>query len=161
MKNRTQYKRMVKGIIRLPATLVVLIIAMMLMVGELGIAPVYSFENQSTISITIFIIGLLMIAVSGYLFRVAKTTVNPLTPDKTKQLVTTGIYRFSRNPMYIGFLLMLFSCAIFVGSFINLVFFPLYIIVANRLYIASEERALNQLFGDEYEAYKHKVRRWL
>ncbi len=94
-------------------------------------------------------------------FRQSKTTINPMSPDKTAALVTGGIYRFSRNPMYVGLVLLLTAWAIqlsMLWAFIGPVLFVIYI---NRFQIAPEERVMEAKFGDEYLVYKNKVRRWL
>ena len=91
----------------------------------------------------------------------AKTTVNPLTPQKSSSLVTSGIYRFTRNPMYLGMLMALLGWCVYLAAplaFLGPIFFMLYI---GRFQIAPEERVLTGLFGDEYAAYCKRVRRWL
>lgn len=94
-------------------------------------------------------------------FRRARTTVNPHTPNDTSSLVTTGIYQFTRNPMYLGVALVLVAWTVFLSSgwaLIGVLGFVLYI---DRFQIAPEERALTKLFGKEFESYKGRVRRWL
>lgn len=101
------------------------------------------------------------VAVAGLVeFRRAKTTVSPLRLDKSTQLVTGGIYRFTRNPMYLGMLLLLIGWAIrleHLGAWPWLIVFILYL---NRFQIEPEERALRKLFGESYDAYCAVVRRW-
>lgn len=94
-------------------------------------------------------------------FRRAKTTVNPLKPETASALVSTGIYQYSRNPMYVGFALFLVAVAAYLaspGALLGVLGFVLYM---NRFQIASEERALTALFGAEFQAYQARVRRWL
>lgn len=94
-------------------------------------------------------------------FRRARTTVNPLKPESATSLVTTGIYRVSRNPMYVGFALFLVAWAGWLAApwaLAGVIAFVLYI---NRFQIAPEERALAAIFGAEFEHYKAGVRRWL
>lgn len=93
-------------------------------------------------------------------FRQANTTVNPTKPDSTSALVCTGVYRYTRNPMYLGFLLILCGLGIFLVSppaFIGPAVFVLYM---NRFQIVPEERALAAHFGDEFVRYQRQVRRW-
>lgn len=103
-------------------------------------------------------------ATSGWgiaVFRRARTTVNPHKPAKATSLVTSGPYRVTRNPMYLGLLLVLVAWAVFLASLpaaLGPVAFVLYI---RRFQIAPEERVLQGLFGDEYLAYKARVRRWI
>jgi protein-S-isoprenylcysteine O-methyltransferase Ste14 len=94
-------------------------------------------------------------------FRKFKTTVNPLKPQAATALVTTGVYRFTRNPMYVGFVFLLLAWTIWLGSAFSLALVLVFIMYINRFQIAPEERALLLLFGSEFEQYKSRVRRWL
>jgi protein-S-isoprenylcysteine O-methyltransferase Ste14 len=91
----------------------------------------------------------------------ARTTVNPLKPESSSSLVIGGVYSVTRNPMYLGFLLILTGWAIFLSNALALLFLPAYILYINRFQIAPEEKALTSLFGQEFVAYKSRVRRWL
>jgi protein-S-isoprenylcysteine O-methyltransferase Ste14 len=102
------------------------------------------------------------VAVLGVLsFRQAGTTVNPTRPQSTSSLVSTGIYRYSRNPMYLGFLLALLGWAAHLASLTALAPVAAFVAYMDRFQIAPEERALLALFGDEFAAYMRKVRRWI
>jgi protein-S-isoprenylcysteine O-methyltransferase Ste14 len=102
------------------------------------------------------------IAIAGVVaFHRAKTTVNPLKPGTTTSLVTSGIYRFTRNPMYVGLALALLAWAVFLSSAWDLLgplIFGLYI---TRFQIMPEERVLSGIFGTTYSEYQTRVRRWL
>jgi protein-S-isoprenylcysteine O-methyltransferase Ste14 len=76
-------------------------------------------------------------------------------------LVTTGVYRFTRNPMYLGLLLTLLAWAAFLFNPVALLFVPIFVLYINRFQIKPEEQVLSSLFGAEYMAYKGRVRRWL
>lgn len=102
---------------------------------------------------------ILAIAIGG--FGKAKTTVSPLAPEKASSLVTGGIYRLSRNPMYLGMALLLLAFALKLGTLWGLVFIAVFVIYINIMQIKPEEKALKDLFGDEYEAYCKQVRRWI
>jgi protein-S-isoprenylcysteine O-methyltransferase Ste14 len=94
-------------------------------------------------------------------FRLARTTVNPLKPEKTSSLVNSGIYRVTRNPMYVGLFFVLVAWDVFLSSpwaLLGVLAFVLYI---GRFQIVPEERALSKLFGSEYADYQARVRRWL
>lgn len=94
-------------------------------------------------------------------FRRAKTTVNPMKPDAATSLVSSGVYRITRNPMYVGLLLVLLAWAILLAapwSLLGPVLFMLYI---GRFQIRPEEQVLTRRFGDEFVAYRARVRRWL
>ncbi len=108
-----------------------------------------------------FVLGTLFPVAGVVAFRQAQTTVDPRTPEASSALVSSGIYRYSRNPMYVGFALWLLAWAIFLGSgwaLLGVVGFVLYM---NRFQIAPEERALRELFGDTFRDYEQRVRRWL
>jgi protein-S-isoprenylcysteine O-methyltransferase Ste14 len=94
-------------------------------------------------------------------FRRARTTLNPLKPDKSSALVMSGIYRYTRNPMYLGLLLVLLGWAFFLANALAFVFLPVFILYMNRFQIDPEERVLASVFGQEFVAYLSKVRRWL
>jgi protein-S-isoprenylcysteine O-methyltransferase Ste14 len=107
------------------------------------------------------LIGVLFFISGAVSFRRAKTTVNPLKPESASSLVTSGIYRISRNPMYVGLALFLVAWAVYLASpwaFLGVVAFVIYI---NYFQILPEERALAALFGSEFALYQSKVRRWL
>ena len=104
----------------------------------------------------------LTIAFAGFIaFNHAKTTVNPTKPEKSTSLVTSGIYKITRNPMYVGLVLVLVAWAVQLSAPWTLagpLAFVLYIV---RFQIRPEERVLLAMFGAEYSAYKNRVRRWL
>ena len=94
-------------------------------------------------------------------FRRSRTTINPLRPQKASALVTGGVYRITRNPMYVGLAILLGAWAVHLGSAWDLAGPLLFVLYIDRFQIAPEERALEQLFGDEFTAYAARVRRWL
>lgn len=103
-----------------------------------------------------------VIAVAGVIaFRRAKTAVNPLAPAAVSSLVTGGIYRVSRNPMYLGFLLILAGWALWLGNWAAFAGLPVFVLYMNRYQIVSEERGLAEMFGQPFSAYCESVRRWL
>jgi protein-S-isoprenylcysteine O-methyltransferase Ste14 len=93
-------------------------------------------------------------------FRRASTTVNPLAPEATVQLVTDGVYRRTRNPMYLGMLLMLAGWAVALAHLTGPLFLLLFAMYITRFQILPEERALQAQFGDEFSAYRRRVKRW-
>ena len=101
------------------------------------------------------------VAIAGVVhFRRAGTTVNPMTPDASSALVVRGIYRRTRNPMYLGFAATLLGWALYLSNAAALVVLPLFIVYMNRFQIRPEERALEARFGPEFDAYRSSVRRW-
>ncbi len=130
---------------------------------------VASSDLALKIDIPIALIPALLVAFAGILvaaaglrqFREAATTVNPLKPEEASSLVTSGIYRRTRNPMYVGLLLVLTGWGIWLESLGNILLLALFVVVLTQLQIKPEERALGQLFGDEFDRYVREVRRWL
>jgi len=94
-------------------------------------------------------------------FRQRRTTVNPFTPEQASSLVATGIYRFSRNPMYLGFLLALAGCSVYLANLAAALLLPAFVAYMNRFQIQPEERALSERFGPQFANYAKAVRRWL
>ncbi len=103
-----------------------------------------------------------LIAVLGVVeFRRAQTTVNPMQPGQSSRLVTTGIYRFTRNPMYLGFGLMLLGLASVLSHALAFASVGLFMLYLGRFQIEPEERILSAKFGAEFAAYASTVRRWI
>ena len=111
---------------------------------------------------TIFLLfGLGIFGAAVQSFKKHKTTINPLSPNKASSLVNSGIFSYTRNPMYLGMLLILLSISfkfnIAGGIFISFLF-KIYI---TRFQIIPEEVAMTKLFGEEFIAYKKQTRRWI
>ncbi len=94
-------------------------------------------------------------------FARARTTVNPMRPATSAALVTTGLYRFTRNPMYVGQALLLLGFGCLLRNAYAFIAFPLLIAYITVFQILPEERALSLKFGAEYEDYRRRVRRWI
>ena len=113
-------------------------------------------------------VGLALIAMalsfdlwSLFLFFRSKTTPNPMKPENSKHIVTTGLYKISRNPMYVGLLFVLLGYAIWLGSVTPFLLLPLFVLLITTQQIIPEEEMLEEKFGQEYLDYKMRVRRWL
>ena len=94
-------------------------------------------------------------------FRTAKTPVNPVRIETASTLVTTGVYRFTRNPMYLGLALLLVAWGLYLASPLAFSWPAIFVLYITRFQILPEERTLKQLFGTSYDAYCARVRRWL
>jgi protein-S-isoprenylcysteine O-methyltransferase Ste14 len=94
-------------------------------------------------------------------FRDKRTTVNPLTPGASAALVSSGVYRVSRNPMYLGFLLALAGWAVYLANAGAVLFLPAFVAYMTQYQIRPEERALLAKFGPQFSQYMSRVRRWL
>ena len=112
-------------------------------------------------AITLALVGI-GISLAGVIsFRLARTTVNPMKPETTSSLVHSGIYKTTRNPMYVGVLLVLVAWAVFLFSAWALLGPVAFVLYINRFQITPEERVLLAMFGADYATYKSRVRRWL
>lgn len=105
--------------------------------------------------------GFALTAWAGVTFRRARTTIDPTAPSKASRLVTHGPYRFTRNPMYLGFLLVLTGWAVWLSSPAGFVVLPVFVAAITVLQISPEEQALHGLFGEDYVCYCRQVNRWL
>ena len=105
--------------------------------------------------------GLIIILSAIILFKKYKTTITPLKPSKATKLIVNGVYKFSRNPMYLGLLLVLIGVSIMLNPIGGIFFIPLFILYLNYFQIIPEENAMIQLFKGEFLKYKRNVRRWI
>jgi len=113
------------------------------------------------VGVLLFIGGVIIDLLSIVQFRRVKTTINPMRPETTSSLVTSGFYAYSRNPMYVGLLVSLIGITLILRSLTPLLVLPLFVLVVTMLQIAPEEKALSKIFGDQFDYYKQKVPRWL
>lgn len=111
------------------------------------------------IGFALVVIGFLLGLAAVLTFRRAHTTVDPYHP--VSSIVTSGIYGFSRNPIYLGFLLMVIGIPLIGGIYWGMILAPIFILLCNRLVIEHEEAYLGKKFGTTYTDYKSRVRRWL
>lgn len=120
-----------------------------------------SLPYRTMIAAMIGMLGITVIVLGVVAFRSAKTTVNPLHPERASALVAEGVYRVTRNPMYLGMLLVLIGWAIYLANVAGVVVLALFVAYMNRFQITPEERALEVRFGSEFADYRRRVRRWL
>ena len=130
----------------------------------------YFFRNQleiiylpykHSISILMFLVGTLILINPVFKFIKSKTTVNPVKFKKVNKLVTSGIYKYSRNPMYLGMILIIISTSIFYLNYYSVVTPFIFYFWINRFQIKREEIFLEKKFGKQYVSYKSKTRRWI
>ncbi|UJW81164.1 methyltransferase family protein [Hydrogenophaga sp. SL48] len=148
--------------LKVPPPIVALVLALLM-----WLTPAYAGLVQIPLMARVLWAVLLVcigqgIAIAGMLaFRRAKTTVNPVKASQASSLVVQGVYRYTRNPMYVGLLLALLAWAVFLANPFSLSWVVLFVLYITRFQIIPEERVLTSLFGAEYEAYKGRVRRWV
>jgi protein-S-isoprenylcysteine O-methyltransferase Ste14 len=148
--------------LKIPPPIVALLIAALMWGISLATPPVpMPGLIRVTTAIALALAGV-VIAISGvYAIRRAKTTLNPLKPETTSTIVTSGVYRFTRNPMYVGLASVLLAWAVFMSSAWSVLGVVCFILYMNRFQIMPEERALSAMFAASYSAYRARVRRWL
>lgn len=128
------------------------------MPSPIGVLPA---TLATTLALLLLCAGVLCAVLGVLAIRRAQTTVNPFTPQDTSVLVISGIYRYSRNPIYLGFLLALIAWWLYLGSWSAALPLPVFVLCMNRLQIQPEERALAAKFASQFSAYTLAVRRWL
>lgn len=147
--------------LRLPPPLLALLLAAG-MTGLSALAPALDWNGPGSrwIALVLAVLGLSIALAAVLAFVRKRTTISPLAPECSTALVTGGVYRYSRNPMYLGWLLMLVAWGVFLGNPLALLVLPLFVAYLQRFQIQPEERALAQKFGADYAAYRRSVRRW-
>ncbi len=126
-------------------------------------SPLVEFSGvvAGVASATVGIAGVTCLLSAVRLFQRKQTTVNPLEPSKAERLVVDGLYRVTRNPMYVGMALLLVGWCLHLGTLSAFISVPVFVFAMNELQIKPEERALTDKFGEQYQAYCGQVRRWV
>lgn len=147
---------------RLPPLLVAVVVAAC-MRGAVALAPALSADwpGREFVAWAFVVAGALVVYAGVASFKRHQTTVNPFKPSTASRLVESGIYRKTRNPMYVGITVVLLGYAAFLAHPLALLLVALFPAFIRRFQIAPEERALDQLFGEDYLSYKKRVPRWL
>ncbi|OUS31169.1 hypothetical protein A9Q98_03380 [Thalassotalea sp. 42_200_T64] len=120
-----------------------------------------AFAYNNLLALIIAIFGVIVVATGVINFKKADTTVDPRTPEQVNELVVSGVYQYSRNPMYLGFALMLLALAIYLQTIASYIWVIIFCRYLYHFQIMPEERALEKLFGQSYTDYCQKVRRWI
>lgn len=123
--------------------------------------PVGGFEVPFLIVFAMALAGCVFVLPAVASFARYDTTVNPQVPSQTTTLVTSGVYGITRNPMYVGMLLILFAFVLWLGAPSAFVIVGAFFLSIDRFQIKAEEHVLSQKFGDDYQNYKGRVPRWL
>ncbi len=142
---------------------VIELVAALLMWGVARAWPGLAVDlpGRTAVAVAVALAGI-GIAVAGVVeFRRSRTTVNPLRPERASALVDGGVYRFTRNPMYLGMAIVLAGWGIWLGSAPSLLVLPFFVAYLTRFQVVPEERALEVRFGDAFAGYRRRVRRWL
>ena len=146
--------------IKIPPPLIVLVLIVSIYFSSKKI-DLINIPLQMEISIFILSVGILIFVNPVLQFIKSKTTVNPIQFEEVNKLVTSGIFKYSRNPMYLGMLMIVLSTSIFYLNIYSILTPFLFILWINKFQIKREEEFLIEKFGDEYITYKKKTRRWI
>ena len=112
--------------------------------------------------VAIFVIAGVAFDLLGlFAFHTSRTTINPLKPERATSLVTRGVYRITRNPMYVGLCLLLLAWSVYLSALLPFFGPVIFVLFISRFQIQPEERVLKDIFGKDYTAYAARVRRWL
>ena len=147
--------------LKIPPAFVFLFFALLMYGLASGLSVGYfDFYGRLNFSALLLILGVVIGLISLYQFYKAKTSVDPRSPTKATKLVTGGVYRFTRNPMYLAMLLLLLALGLKLGNAFNAITAAFFVAYMNRFQIEPEEETLSDLFGKEYKTYCTAVRRW-
>ena len=125
--------------------------------------PAGEFELRYAgfLAIAIAVPGLAVAIAGIHAFRRQSTTVNPIRPDEASSVVSDSVYRYTRNPMYVGLACCVLAWGVYLRNVPALLCIVIFIVYITRFQIEPEERALQEKFGEEYTSFKSRVRRWL
>lgn len=121
----------------------------------------FALSGSTGLAIGLGVVGLSSAIMGVTQFKIAQTTPNPKEVDGATSLVTSGIYRYTRNPMYLGLTLILLGWALYLSHILTFILIPIFMIYIKRFQIQPEERMLTKKFGQAYQNYRSKVRRWI
>lgn len=146
--------------IKIPPPILVIILATSNYLSKNQLEIIY-FPYKYSISVLILLVGSLILINPVFKFIKSKTTVNPVKFKQVNKLVTSGIYKYSRNPMYLGMILIIISTSIFYLNYYSVITPFIFYFWINRFQIKREEIFLKEKFGKEYLSYMSKTRRWI
>ena len=120
-----------------------------------------NFQGLSVLSFVLILLGFGILIMAARSFKKHSTTINPIKIETASSLVVSGIFNYSRNPMYLGMSLILIGLSLKFNRIGGLIFTALFIVFITNFQIKPEEKAMQKIFGEEFVNYKNKVRRWL
>lgn len=148
--------------LRVPPLLLTLIVAALMLLSHHIIGgSIDSGLIGLSLGLALGALGLAMAGAGFLSFLLRKTTPNPIDVHAASELVTNGLYRISRNPMYLGMLLLLAGLAVYLGNALSFVLCGAFVWYLNEFQIKPEEHAMENLFGAQFIAYRARVRRWI
>ena len=145
---------------KIPPPIIALICIVINYLSTYLINPI-KFPNIEIIGGLILFLGVATAVLAILLFKKEKTTVNPMKPEETTTLVTTGVFSITRNPMYLGLFFFTSSTVLFFGSWFGILILMFFVWFITKFQIIPEEEAMEKLFGNKYDEYRQNVRRWI
>ncbi len=118
------------------------------------------FHWSNLLAVVFVCCGALLPILAAVEFRRAKTTLDPRCPEQTSQLVTRGVFGLSRNPIYLGFVLLLIGAAWYLMNMLAVFWVLAFGLYMTRFQIQPEERHMEERFSDEFRSYSARVKRW-
>ena len=149
--------------LKIPPPIVALIGILLIFLSNDYILILYLHPHlQNTLSLLFLIFGFVIIFLATKEFKKSETTVNPMKPETSTRLVTSGVFKYTRNPMYLGLASILLASCFYFSSLLGIiVYVPLFIFYITVFQIIPEEESMKTIFNDEYLDYCSKVRRWI
>ena len=148
--------------LRIPPSFVAIIAAVLMwLLARIFPSTGFSFPAPQAVMFGFVVVGAVLTSLAVTSLRRVGTTLHPQRPGKASTLVTSGVYSWTRNPMYLGLLLGLLGWVIRLSNFGSILMLPLFVVYLNRYQIGPEERLLAVLFGQKFTAYRSRVRRWI
>lgn len=147
--------------LKVPPALVFLCFGLMMyLLAEFLPIGYFDFYGRMLLTKILAVMGIVIALLALFQFKMAKTTIDPTKPDKVSNLVVGGIFKFSRNPMYLALLLILLALGVFLGNAFNTLVAAGFVGYMNRFQIIPEERILLDKFGRSFKDYCILTRRW-
>ncbi|MBY4675233.1 methyltransferase family protein [Marinobacterium arenosum] len=142
-----------------PILFLIFVIGMGLICWGVG-SPHQIHYPYNLVGLPVIGVGLLLATAGKRLFK--KLNANIMTFDEPTVLVTEGVYKYTRNPMYLGFAIAMLGFSVLMGAAISsFLLTVVFVFLTDRWYIAFEEQMMRRKFGQDYEKYCRKVRRWI
>ena len=145
---------------KIPPPLVTLFFGLCIYFSQ-GYFPEFNLEFLTILSYIFYFTGLTILVLAVRLFKKQNTTVNPIKIENASSLVTSGIFKYSRNPMYLGMVMILLGLALMFNLIGGIFFTLLFAIYITKYQIRPEEEVMERLFGEDFLKYKNNVRVWL
>lgn len=147
--------------LKLPPAIVFAVFALLMYLLSIFLPVGYfDFFGRKYLMLALLAIAGCIGLIALFQFFKSKTTVDPTNPSKASKLVSSGVYQYSRNPMYLGMLLLLLAWGLWLGNAFNVLLAAGFVAYMNKFQILPEEESLSDLFGKEYAQYCTLVRRW-